>query len=333
MEPDAQSLAMVALPPSPEAEAVYRELLKAAPVPEHDFLAGAAAPAEAGRWLAAFLAAGLIRRDADGLLQVCPPRTALEAWAAQREMEAAQARASAHALSQLYTAVHGTGATFVEVVEGKLAARELFRALQAAARTEVRGLERGPYLPDAPPAPEEVQLDGMRRGLRYRAVYDGSVLHDEALLAAVRDAVAGGEQARVFADVPVKLLLSDADRGLVMLPRTGGGDADALLIYPSKLLDVLSELFEVFWRLGAPIQAAGGRAMASADAGRPDVDPGSDAQRLLVLLTAGLTDEAIARDLGVSQRTVHRRVSRLQELLGARTRFQLGVQASRRGWL
>ncbi|TMR20877.1 response regulator transcription factor [Nonomuraea turkmeniaca] len=334
MEPDALSLAMGALPPSPEAEALYRELLKAAPVPEHEFLAGAAAPAAARRRLAGFLAAGLIRRDADGLLQVCPPRTALEAWAAQRELEAARARASAHALSELYSAAHGTGGAFVEVAQGKFAARELFRVLQAAARTEVRGLERGPYLPDAPPAPEEVQLDGMRRGLRYRAVYDGSVLHDEALLAAVREAVAGGEQARVFADVPMKLLLSDADRALIMLPHPGGGDADALLVYPSKLLEVLSELFEVFWRLGAPIQAAaGGPAAVSPDADRLDPGPDPDTQRLLVLLTAGLTDEAIARDLGVSERTVHRRVSRLQELLGARTRFQLGVQASRRGWL
>src|SRR5262249_47535953 len=156
---------------------------------------------------------------------------------------------------------------------------------------------------------------------------------DEALLSAVRDAVAGGEQARVFRDVPVKLLLSDEDRALVMLPRSDGRDADALLVYPSKLLDVLSELFEVFWRLGAPIHAVpetdpgAGRAAVVADEPRPT------SQQLLSLLTAGLSDDAIARELGVSKRTVHRRISRLQELLGARTRFQLGVQASRRGWL
>jgi DNA-binding NarL/FixJ family response regulator len=324
MSPEAPDAGVAALLATPEAEAVYRELLKAVPIQEQEFLAGTTAPADARRWLAGFLAAGVIRRDVDGLLQACPPRTALETWAVRRELDAAQARVSAQALSQLYSAAQGAGAAFVEVVEGKAAARELFRVLQAGARTEVRGLERGPYLHDAPPAPEEVQLDGMRRGLRYRGVYDGSVLHDEALLSAVRAAVAGGEQARVFADVPMKLLLSDVDRGLVMLPRPDGREADALLVYPSKLLDVLAELFEVFWRLGAPIHPAS----TPDQAGSPP-----DTQRLLVLLTAGLTDEAIARDLGVSERTVHRRVSRLQELLGARTRFQLGVQASRRGWL
>ncbi|MFE7357241.1 response regulator transcription factor [Streptomyces sp. NPDC057543] len=56
-------------------------------------------------------------------------------------------------------------------------------------------------------------------------------------------------------------------------------------------------------------------------------------RQLLTYLSGGLTDESIARELGVSERTVARRITRLQQMLGARTRFQLGVQASRRGWL
>lgn len=65
----------------------------------------------------------------------------------------------------------------------------------------------------------------------------------------------------------------------------------------------------------------------------PDLDAPADDRRLLTLLSAGLTDHAIARDLGVSERTVRRRITRLQAVLGGRTRFQLGVQAARRGWL
>ncbi|KGN31699.1 hypothetical protein N802_03310 [Knoellia sinensis KCTC 19936] len=41
----------------------------------------------------------------------------------------------------------------------------------------------------------------------------------------------------------------------------------------------------------------------------------------------------MARELGVSERTVGRRVARLEERLGARSRFQLAAQAYRRGWL
>ncbi|WP_139827727.1 helix-turn-helix domain-containing protein [Nesterenkonia sp. PF2B19] len=50
-------------------------------------------------------------------------------------------------------------------------------------------------------------------------------------------------------------------------------------------------------------------------------------------MASGLTDEHMARELGISRRTLSRRVQDLLERTGARTRFQLGVQAARRGWL
>jgi DNA-binding NarL/FixJ family response regulator len=54
---------------------------------------------------------------------------------------------------------------------------------------------------------------------------------------------------------------------------------------------------------------------------------------MLTLLVSGLKDEAIARQLGWSLRTMRRRTSRLHELLGADNRFQAGVNAARRGWI
>ncbi|MDQ2757215.1 MAG: LuxR C-terminal-related transcriptional regulator [Actinomycetota bacterium] len=50
-------------------------------------------------------------------------------------------------------------------------------------------------------------------------------------------------------------------------------------------------------------------------------------------MSAGVADASIARQTGVSQRTVERRIRSLMERLGAGTRFQAGVQAVRRGWL
>jgi DNA-binding NarL/FixJ family response regulator len=54
---------------------------------------------------------------------------------------------------------------------------------------------------------------------------------------------------------------------------------------------------------------------------------------ILRLLAAGLTDQAVARQLSLSQRTVQRHVATLMTRLGARTRLQAGVQGSRQGWL
>ncbi|HEX2771376.1 MAG TPA: hypothetical protein VHN18_02960 [Micromonosporaceae bacterium] len=48
---------------------------------------------------------------------------------------------------------------------------------------------------------------------------------------------------------------------------------------------------------------------------------------------AGLTDEAAGARLGISRRTVVRRVQDLMERTGSRSRLQLGWQARERGWL
>ncbi|WNV87369.1 LuxR C-terminal-related transcriptional regulator [Umezawaea sp. Da 62-37] len=64
-----------------------------------------------------------------------------------------------------------------------------------------------------------------------------------------------------------------------------------------------------------------------------DREPTEATQHLLRLMRTGAIDETIARELGVSLRTVHRRITRLQNLLGARSRFELGVITCERGWV
>ena len=69
----------------------------------------------------------------------------------------------------------------------------------------------------------------------------------------------------------------------------------------------------------------------------PELDGGEarpDLRRfLLEQLVAGASDEQIARNLGLSLRTVRRRIAALMTDLGVDTRFQAGVEASRRGWI
>jgi len=59
----------------------------------------------------------------------------------------------------------------------------------------------------------------------------------------------------------------------------------------------------------------------------------SEDQQLLSLAAAGLTDQAIARRLGVAQRTVERRMQRILKALDATTRFQAGLRAGQQGLL
>jgi DNA-binding NarL/FixJ family response regulator len=60
---------------------------------------------------------------------------------------------------------------------------------------------------------------------------------------------------------------------------------------------------------------------------------GDGDRQLVEMLAAGAKDEQIARALGVSLRTVRRRVAALLADLGVRSRFQAGVEAMRRGWV
>ncbi len=66
---------------------------------------------------------------------------------------------------------------------------------------------------------------------------------------------------------------------------------------------------------------------------RPGAGLTEEEQSLLRYLAAGLKDEAIARHLACSRRTLRRRVDGLLDKLGATSRFQAGALAARRGWL
>lgn len=55
--------------------------------------------------------------------------------------------------------------------------------------------------------------------------------------------------------------------------------------------------------------------------------------KLLTLLATYPSDDPIARHLGVSVRTVRRRIARIMELLGVQNRFAAGVAAAQLGWV
>lgn len=96
-----------------------------------------------------------------------------------------------------------------------------------------------------------------------------------------------------------------------------------LVVHSGALLELLSEVFEVTWAHAIPLRVTAGGLK----------DESADEQLVLNLLAAGLTDDAMARHLGVSVRTVQRRVREICARLGARTRFQAGLQARRHGLL
>jgi sugar-specific transcriptional regulator TrmB len=256
--------------------------------------------------------------------QPARPDLAMEVLVRAREQELQQIRMHATDLLQRFRTGQGTisPTEIVEVVTTREATGQRLAQLQRSARHEVRAFDRPPYLEGG--GTNEIESELLPLGIRYRCVYADSGIDLPGRLTAVRALTALGEQARVAADVPVKMFIADDTLGLISLDRPASSDS-ALVIHQSSLLDTLIALFEAVWAEAVPMrfEAPGGPA-----------SPEPELRHVLLgLLAAGLTDEAIARQLGWHPRTAQRHVRDLMAELGARTRFQAGLQAGRRGWL
>jgi DNA-binding CsgD family transcriptional regulator len=165
----------------------------------------------------------------------------------------------------------------------------------------------------------EVVAAAIATGRRSRAIYPVRALQEarEVLLARAR----AGEQIRVIADLPTRMFVLGSTHAVVPEP-LGMADEPRILVRQRALVEALTMLFELMWDRAAPVAD-----MDFGDA-RPDLR-----RFLLQELAAGAKDEQIARTLGISLRTVRRRVADLLIELGVDSRFQAGVEAVRRGWL
>ncbi|WP_063770079.1 helix-turn-helix domain-containing protein [Streptacidiphilus melanogenes] len=216
----------------------------------------------------------------------------------------------------------------VEVVEGPAAITASLAELLAGAKEEVLAFDTPPYVtPDATASRVEREL--LARGVRVRAVYASEVLAIPERAALLRDLVVAGELSRVLPRVPLKMVVIDRRDAVIPLSTSSAGTRSiAALVHRSRLCDALVELFEASWQQATPVFSADAHETAEA---HPDL---TEAERaLLHLLHAGLKDDAIGRQLGVSERTLRRRITDLLARLGATSRFQAGAQAIRRGWL
>lgn len=188
------------------------------------------------------------------------------------------------------------------------------------ARRQCRNLETyhftvGPTERIALPPPANARTDGVQ----HRTICTQALMTNEVTRELIREAVAAGEEYRVLPDLPMKLVIAD-DAALV--PLTPAGVEAALLITAPVVLAALGDYFEMLWRSAAAVGLEGGA--QELPARRMEV---------LRLAAAGLKDDAIARTLGLSTRSVRRHMDALERQVGASNRLALGIEAARRGWI
>jgi sugar-specific transcriptional regulator TrmB/DNA-binding CsgD family transcriptional regulator len=326
---DARALAVLGL--SDRAEELYRLLLEHPGLSVSD--ASGRSDVSTARIRDAFHeleSRGLLTRSASYPLRFFPtsPELALGILVRQHEDDLDRVRAAiasyqarfAQATTRLRDPLH-----LVEVVLGREAVLQRVTQLQRAAQQEILVFDKQPYA-----ATEEVttaEIEHLRRGVRARVIYDRTALEIPGQVASLRRLAELGEEARVGDNLPTKMMIADRSHAIVPLDFDSPGVEGIVLVNASPLLDALAALFDSFWRVAIPVAWKGNDPTLAS----PPVD--AHDRDLLTLLVAGHKDEAIAHQLGISRRTVQRRIRRLMDKIGANSRSQVILQAARRGLL
>jgi len=178
--------------------------------------------------------------------------------------------------------------------------------------------------PDAWAMPRESRVsellaEAMATGRRSRAIYPVRALSEAPDVLRTRARL--GEQVRVMSELPTRMFIL-GDAHAVLPEPIGFTDEPRVHVRQRSIVAALTLWFESLWSQASPVpELELGR-------GRPD-----ERRFLLEQLMAGVTDDVIARKLGIGLRTVRRRIAALMTELGVDTRFQAGVEAVRRGWL
>lgn len=162
----------------------------------------------------------------------------------------------------------------------------------------------------------------LQAGVRFRMVISRAAYELPDVPDLIRAGADVGWESRLDDHLPVKMIVVDGETAL--LPLDPAGRTGALFARVPVVAAVLQDLFEQHWQ----------RAVPATPPGRHRGDDSNQARReVLVLAAAGLTDQAIARRLRLSERTVRRHIATLLDELGVNTRFAAGVAATKLGWL
>lgn len=284
---------------------------------------------------AAFLEARqLISESGPGVWDIVPPEEALPRLATMLETRARATRNTATELGALWRKARDVpeppGFVGVELL------RSVDQVVLAAYSMAATAQERLSAFFDDSPVSRRMLLEEM--GLLGRAslpasavslVVDVRLFAHDGVLETVEAGASAGHRVAVGDGLPFGGLIVDDRAALIDLSRHDRHADGSFVVRRRAPIAAVEALFEVAFELATPMAPT--LARVTGGSGEPPLAERD--RRVLALLATGATDQQIARSLGVSTRTVERRVALLMRALGAATRFQAGVQATRREWV
>nr|WP_247648714.1 LuxR C-terminal-related transcriptional regulator [Saccharomonospora xinjiangensis] len=207
----------------------------------------------------------------------------------------------------------------IEKLEDSPQTRRTLAELLAGAQHSVRAMH------PTVSSDEEVRADFSSdrtlhdRGIEVRSIYPHTARRQREGLNYLRHIQRIGGQLRTTVAVPSRVILIDDRVAVLLRSRNDGG----IIAREPNIVGFFEQLFEDTWDRALPVS---------------EYDYDKDVWReiellVLVELSTGRSDEAIARRLDISTRTLRRYITGLYERFGVETRFQLGVAAARAGVL
>jgi hypothetical protein len=313
---------------SPDQEALYRLLLRRPEATLQELSELARRPVEeVGALLTGLADAGVVDLRGE-TVAARPPHHALAQLIGEEnrrlETRGDQLQAVRRLLPE-FTAEHLASSTpkgvelTMEIVEGADIIR-LARSLTATTTGDLLWLRPDPWNITLGPALTEWVKGVVTSGRRSRAIYPARVFEEAP--GVIRERAQAGEHVRILAEVPCRLAIMG--NAAIVEENLEEPNSRRVVIRQESIVRALTVLFESLWEKAM--------AVPGLDAHEPR-DRAGDRGLLLGQLAAGAKDEQIARALGMSLRTVRRRVAEVTDELGAQSRFQAGVEAVRRGWI
>jgi DNA-binding CsgD family transcriptional regulator len=215
------------------------------------------------------------------------------------------------------------GAPVVDRITTREELRKVYNRMDRRTQVEWMQVYTTPFehLPPFTPPPED--HDPSALPVR-RMIYERAILSSPGGLASIRNAADWGARIRIADEVPNKLIISD--RKIALTPEEPRTTLPMLRTTSRALLIGLIAQFEADWEAATPLDLEASHVSAVPKELAPDD------LVALQLVIAGEKLDSIARSMRCSRSTVQRRVTRMCELAGVKTKPQL-VHYATKHWL
>lgn len=220
----------------------------------------------------------------------------------------------------------GFGHADIETLTGAEPIQSLIEQLMFRATESVWSAIPGrPMAPEVLEAARPFDEEVAQRGVPGRSLYQNSVLADRRNMDYARWLSGLGIEIRSTPVIPTRTIIVDRSLAAIV-HRQSQLPLEMFVVREPALVVPLLELYEISWANAIPIDGPDPKQDG-------EKEPTQQELALLRLLAAGSTDDAAAKKLGVSVRTVRRIMAELMERLEASSRFEAGHKATQRGWL